>query len=290
MARGTAVEATQLLTRHKIGIASSPQNPALVMFYTQGTSGLRKRVMPVRGLEAGVEAAAHRLVSAHAPLLDPEAVSFDQVLALCTKLQCRLSAQPPPPTTGQEPASLDRSLLHDIADDLPSPNLETGAGSDAEADAALAAFARGRLEASTFAMAGDCTPSASSSAGSEERPRRPTTVTVAVAKTKAKAKSEKTTKGEGKSEKKGEGKAKAKKPKTKKPKAGKPAKGAGDSIGGGEPDFAGLEALLGMSSEDEDMPMPLPVSQSAKGAAGGASGGVASGGSQLSPGSRRCSA
>ena len=45
------------LTNHKIGTLIDPaQNPALVLFYTRGTSGLRKRVMPVRRLaEDGAE-------------------------------------------------------------------------------------------------------------------------------------------------------------------------------------------------------------------------------------------
>ena len=51
------------LTRHKIGIAHSPSTPALILFYTRGASGLRKRVMPVRGLEDGtVEAAVRRVI------------------------------------------------------------------------------------------------------------------------------------------------------------------------------------------------------------------------------------
>ena len=84
------------ITRHKIGIAASPEQPALILFYTRGTSGLRKRIMPVRRLEEdGLEGAARRLVAAHSPFLDAEAVSFEQVMRLVTELQRRLAKQPP---------------------------------------------------------------------------------------------------------------------------------------------------------------------------------------------------
>ena len=179
------------VTQHKIGIASSPQNPALILFYTRGTSGLRKRVMPVRGLlEQGAEPAARRLITAHAQYL--EAVDLEQVVALCTRLHAKLSvsrcspaapeksenAAPKPRNAAPKPRKeqksctpkeLDRSFLHDIAMDMGlSPDLEerptTDGSWDAE-DAALAGFARGRLqEAAEAAEAGGAAPSAAARA------------------------------------------------------------------------------------------------------------------------------
>ena len=173
------------VTQHKIGIASSPQNPALILFYTRGTSGLRKRVMPVRGLlEQGVEPAARRLITAHAQYL--EAVDLEQVIALCTRLHAKLSVSRCSPAAPEKsenaapqksctPKELDRSFLHDIAMDMGlSPDLEqrpaTDGSWDAEdaEDAALPGFARGRLQeaadAADTADAGHAAPSAAARA------------------------------------------------------------------------------------------------------------------------------
>ena len=51
------------ITRHKIGTQSSP--PAVVLLY-ENEKGLRKRVMPLRGLETlGSKASAKLLTEAH---------------------------------------------------------------------------------------------------------------------------------------------------------------------------------------------------------------------------------
>jgi len=170
------------VTQHKIGIASSPQNPALILFYTRGTSGLRKRVMPVRGLlEQGAEPAARRLITAHAQYL--EEVDLEQVIALCTRLHAKLSvsrcspvaperSENTAPQKNSTPKELDRSFLHNIAMDMGlSPDLEQRPAADdswdaedAE-DAALAGFARSRLqEAAGVAEVGRAAPSAAARA------------------------------------------------------------------------------------------------------------------------------
>ena len=170
------------VTQHKIGIASSPQSPALILFYTRGTSGLRKRVMPVRGLlEQGAEPAARRLITAHAQYL--EEVDLEQVIALCTRLHAKLSvsrcspvaperSENTAPQKNSTPKELDRSFLHNIAMDMGlSPDLEQRPAADdswdaedAE-DAALAGFARSRLqEAAGVAEVGRAAPSAAARA------------------------------------------------------------------------------------------------------------------------------
>ena len=150
--------------QHKIGIASSPKNPALILFYTRGTSGLRKRVMPVRGLlEQGAEPAARRLITAHAQYL--EELDLEQVIALCKRLHAKLSvscspaapekSENAPPQTSCTPKELDRSLLHDIAmdmspDEAPAPS--AAARALAANDDALAAFAGGGLSSRSAAQ------------------------------------------------------------------------------------------------------------------------------------------
>ena len=170
------------VTQQKIGIASSPQNPALILFYTRGASGLRKRVMPVRGLlEQGAEPAARRLITAHTQYL--EAVDLEQVIALCTRLHAKLSVSRCSPAAPEKsenaapqksctPKELDRSFLHDIAMDMGlSPDLEqrpaTDGSWDAEdaEDAALPGLARGGLqEAADTADAADAGHAAPSAA------------------------------------------------------------------------------------------------------------------------------
>ena len=153
--------------QHKIGIASSPKNPALILFYTRGTSGLRKRVMPVRGLlEQGAEPAARRLITAHAQYL--EELDLEQVIALCKRLHAKLSvscspaapeksenAAPQTRTQRCTPKELDRSLLHDIAMDMSpdeAPTPSAAARALAANDDALAAFAGGGLSSRSAAQ------------------------------------------------------------------------------------------------------------------------------------------
>ena len=262
------------LTRHKIGIAHSPSIPALILFYTRGASGLRKRVMPVRGLEDGsVEAAVRRLVAAQQPYLDPSAVSEEQLLSLCNRLHRRANAAPKPvaapksiaaPVAAPKPAStprqLDRSFLQDLAGEL-SPDLDSpvdGADSDAE-DAALAAFARGQLAARAFSPGGEA------SSGHELGRRQPATMTDAAANVAAKPKG-KASQGEDGGMGKGGGGAATKKAAKAKKGAKANKTDASKGTGAGRPSFAGLEALLGMSSEDEAEPaLPPPRSSAAGG-------------------------
>ena len=259
--------------QHKIGIASSPKNPALILFYTRGTSGLRKRVMPVRGLlEQGAEPAARRLITAHAQYL--EELDLEQVIALCKRLHAKLSvscspaapekSENAPPQTSCTPKELDRSLLHDIAmdmspDEAPAPS--AAARALAANDDALAAFAGGGLSSRSAAqllrIGDEPSPSASRAADAGRGAGGATSIA---------ATGDKGDKG---------GKAKGATPKKAKKGRGGRADPAAELARYGrslleteEERGPSLESLLGMSSEDEATPR-----QRGGGGVGGGGGG-----------------
>jgi len=82
---------------------------------------MRQRLMPVRNLSQGTDAAAQALMKAHPQYLDSEHVSFDQVKALCDKLVAR-PAQPERRDTGQPAPAAEAPRRKSKVDSVAAPS------------------------------------------------------------------------------------------------------------------------------------------------------------------------